>query len=810
MANIHLTDSGLPPRVREIVADLLAFCRLELASRIELSLDQLDIRLYRQADQARDSHTQTVALKARNSLRDRRSAFAEAYFAGLEARLSALRRPGHRRGQTDNPMLPSSQWAIEDRQSAEDSMTIARLRELCMPLESTSSLPLYLLGQRFGVLAAMPAFSADQIVIGPRPLLDLSGEIALHLFSEFMPMVAFYEEFAHHMLGDYAGFVDRANTRLEESNVLRGLAFVPARLPKAARRAGIGILQQGAPGPEPLPLDEDLPEPGMPGAEPVAAEEPSKGFMAMPPARVPMIIQDWMEQPAGAIRTASLPGHAQPQVQAAGPQIMAGTDFRHLQQLLTAHRIAGQPVANAFRPPSSPAQPPALARGDIEALLDAMQVDEPAYEAAQEAGIMGMQAHVLAHAQDLHGPEAGLGREDADAFEILALLYAEVAREVRGGSPVLGLLARLQLPLLRLVLQDRSFFDVPEHPARLLLNAIAESDATIYNDHPVDPYFETIMQRVVSRLESGYRGQSELIVQVNEELQNELQQQVRRAQANERRLVEAANGRERMILAKRTAADTLNSLMRQSPPPERLTSLLRHAWLDALTLAVLRNGEDSNAWHSHIDMTRHILQAVSSGEGGPQPELAGDIEAAMRRVGYHGNEAVAIACHLSRPDCVPAGDDMPDVGELTDRIRNYARFGTEDENRIDDDMDAQDAPPRPDDVPAPVLAASMERLLALPFGTWLDCPQEGRDGLLRRRLSWFSTETGRALMVNRRGQRVTELPLADLARQMATRQAFVVEPQDIRLVDRAMRATAVLLQNSLRVGARGPFSTRTQ
>ena len=64
MSKAQLTESGLPARVREIVADLLVFCRQEIAARIETTLDQLDVHLLRLHDQARDTHIQRRLLRA--------------------------------------------------------------------------------------------------------------------------------------------------------------------------------------------------------------------------------------------------------------------------------------------------------------------------------------------------------------------------------------------------------------------------------------------------------------------------------------------------------------------------------------------------------------------------------------------------------------------------------------------------------------------------------------------------------------------------------------------------------------------------
>ena len=47
-------------------------------------------------------------------------------------------------------------------------------------------------------------------------------------------------------------------------------------------------------------------------------------------------------------------------------------------------------------------------------------------------------------------------------------------------------------PLLRVALQDRAFFVRPQHPARQLLNAVAESGATWLSDDEVDPQLALI------------------------------------------------------------------------------------------------------------------------------------------------------------------------------------------------------------------------------------------------------------------------------------------------------------------------------
>ena len=90
--------------------------------------------------------------------------------------------------------------------------------------------------------------------------------------------------------------------------------------------------------------------------------------------------------------------------------------------------------------------------------------------------------------------------------------------------------------------------------------------------------------------------------------------------------------------------------------------------------------------------------------------------------------------------------------------------------------------------------ALLVRLKTLPFGTWFEIRQEGQKERLRRKLSWFSTLTGRCLFVNQRGVRVEERTLDALAREVVRGTARVVEAQKESLIDRAWNAIVASLR----------------
>src|SRR5690606_6626730 len=89
---------------------------------------------------------------------------------------------------------------------------------------------------------------------------------------------------------------------------------------------------------------------------------------------------------------------------------------------------------------------------------------------------------LLAQARQRRGSHAELSPRDNDTFELLGMLFGNLEEEIRSDAPAASLVKRLQVPLLRVALQDSAFFVRSRHPARQLLNTVAESAAKWLDD----------------------------------------------------------------------------------------------------------------------------------------------------------------------------------------------------------------------------------------------------------------------------------------------------------------------------------------
>ena len=121
--------------------------------------------------------------------------------------------------------------------------------------------------------------------------------------------------------------------------------------------------------------------------------------------------------------------------------------FSLLQQLLSGRRD----LIGKLRPGKEDRSRRELSTNDLLGALDGMPTSAASPTGGQRS-LLDIKQTLLAQSRQMHGKAAQLSREDSDAFELLGMLYSQIEREVRRDTPAVGLLGRLQVPLLRRVI----------------------------------------------------------------------------------------------------------------------------------------------------------------------------------------------------------------------------------------------------------------------------------------------------------------------------------------------------------------------
>ena len=798
-----LATRPLPERVRGLLGGILEYSSDELERALVSTLNEFEQQLFKFAEQARSNMVQTRWLEAQRLVKRTRPDLVPRFLIALEAELACVKDPPGAKSVTGGFRLTRDELTLVENLDMDEATVLS---EIASRAEVRNSLPLYLLGQRFGVLAGKPAFDAENLPIGPQALCRMLRQAAdcLELAGEHRSLL--FRTFERHLMPLYGGFIESVNTYLSRNGVLPNLHYVPVRArpasaPTAKARgtspgggaqadssfASDGVGRGTGPGSD---------SPGGPGGHGGLGGGGASGGSGGGTA------SGGRGGDGSGARGGSSPGVGGAAMGGAGRGLGSGgrdasgeDTFQQMRHLLAGRRqllgklVGGQPASNA---------------GGVQVSTDQVQdvLGELQKKAATTMLVNGkpIQRTVTHLKQDLlaqlrqHTPgnqPPALAEEDGDAIDLVGMLFDHIMKDVRPNSAASTLLAKLQVPLLRVALQDKAFFTRQQHPARQMLNTIAETGAYWLGEDDADQQLVGKMQSVVDRTVREFDGDLGLFNNLLEDLSGHLQTVTRKAEVAEKRHVEAARGKEKLALARERAATVVEGMLKKQNLPRFTHTLLSQAWTDVMALTSLRHGEDSEQWKQHLDTAERLINVAKSAPGATPisnedaQALRGDIQASLNQVGYHDEEAAAIAQRLVEPQANADDDSAASRTELTMRLKARARLGE----------DLQQAKKSKKSTLTPEEQKRLEQIRQLPFGTWFEFSLNQQGEKVRRRLSWFSTVTGHVLFVNHRGQKVGENTLEGLAKAMVQGQVKVVEEEKGTLIDRAWNTVMSALRS---------------
>lgn len=749
-----LASQPLPRHVRHLLKSALKNASVDLERSVGAAITDFEQLVVRELERAsfgaaldRWKLVLTIIERARPDI-------VRNFLANLEAELANLQQPQVVRGQLQTRYQAGDVLALVDDHEIEET---SALTDAATRAELQNSLPLFLLGQRFGVLAGRPAFDAETLPIGPQGLCRSIRHAVERLGLDVDVRLMFYRSFERQVMPHYGALVDVINTDLARSGVLEHLQYVPVRARRTEQKPA------AAAGSEPLPNRTG--NIGSLAARGETRGSADNGETAVGPA-------------------AARPPRGAPPVEDAVAilrELMASR--RQLLGKLHPDRLRGGREATRV-----------VSAADLQEVLRSLQAKANSPMLGHGRNTMRQVAHLK---QDMlamlrrtsHNEEApALAEEHSDAIDVVGMLYDVLMKDVRPGSAASSLLSKLEVPLIRAALQDPAFPTLPEHPARQLLNSVAETGLRWLDEENSDPSLASQLHSIVDRVVHDYQGDSAVFRDVQQELQQHLQTLSRKADAAERRHVEAARGKEKLMLAREHAAECMEALLKDITLPRFTRTMLTQAWADVMALTSLRQGQDSPDWERQLEVGRRLIELAQrpADQVSESPtadlDLQREIEEGLAKVGYQGDDVSAIATRLVHPNSAQL-DDAGSRTELTMRLKARARLG-EDLSIIKERS-------------IPLTSAEqveMERIKEVPVGTWFEFTDTANAEKVRRRLSWLSTVTGDALFVNQRGQKNAEYTLPRLARLVAKGQVRIIEEEKGTVIDRCWEGVMAALR----------------
>ena len=740
-----LSTRQFPRRVRVLLEGIFEIVTGEMDRVLSDTLDGLEQQLFKQAEQSRSNDGQLRCLEALGNVKRGRSDLTPRFIALLESSLASIKEPDART-TTPGPVSFNDLSLVAETDMDETTL----LHEISARSEMRNSLPLFLLSQRFGVLAGSPALDTESLPIGPAMLCKYLRR-ASHCF-ELHPELRqlLFRQFDRHAMADYSRLIEVVNAYLVNQGVLPNLNYLPTRLRPSQRRD---------------------------------SRETTETAPAAPSAPPPSAIRFGSSTPAFT----GWPGDS---IGSAGRAGSSNDIYTNLRDLLHA---AHQPAASGLASATHARHGNVATPSDVQSVLGLLQRRPvtPIFVDGRPTSrsIQNVKQDLLAQLRQLthEDPPPALADEDTDTIELISMLFDQLMKDVRPNSPAANLLQKLQVPLLRVALRDKEFFSQSEHPARQMLDAVAETGAYWAGEDGPDKELMGKVDLLVDRISNEFDGDVGLFISLLGDLSHHTQAVMRKAEVAERRHVEASLGREKLTIAQTHASEIMGEITQIHAVPKFARALLTQAWTDVLALTALRHGENSEQWRKQVEVAKRIAAAAAQGTHPPLEdgsELGQHIEESLKQVGYHAEEAAAISQRLTATDGTE--EDPASRTELAMKLKARARLG--------EGLGHKTA-----QVALPPMSASeqecLERIRALPFGSWLEFVTNQQGDRVRRRLSWFSPISGNCLLINHRGQRAGEYTLDTLARAMVRDQVFVVDRQKGSFIDRAINAVKERLHN---------------
>jgi hypothetical protein len=414
--------------------------------------------------------------------------------------------------------------------------------------------------------------------------------------------------------------------------------------------------------------------------------------------------------------------------------------------------------------------------------------------AALNREVLQLKEQLLTQIGSLRGERTShVANIDEDTIDLVGMLFEFILEDRNLPTVMQVMLTRLQIPYLKASILDRKLFAHRQHPARRLLDGLAEQAKGWSVESDRDHRLYDKVKYIVDQLLHEFDDDMGIFERLLTDLQQFQDVNKRRSEVAEQRVAESTRGREKLEQARRRAArEILDRVGTQTLPP-LLHGVLARAWANHLVLIQLRQGDASPEYRSALrfvdDFIISARPATDAASRQLLEQLLPGIDRSLRiglaNVAFQEHDIERLLAQLHAYYRQQLGQTVDEL-EIVTVEEDAAMLAIPDGIQpIVDETPAADEMP---DVEIVELAPDDPHLLqvqSLQPGTWLEfsLPDES---MARAKLSWISPMSGRYLFVNRRGLKVADYEPQELAKLFSDDQARVLAAN--ALFDRAMSA----------------------
>ena len=344
-------------------------------------------------------------------------------------------------------------------------------------------------------------------------------------------------------------------------------------------------------------------------------------------------------------------------------------------------------------------------------------------------------------------------------IDFIELIFDAIVDDEEISDTVKTLLLRLQIPIIKASMADQEFFIYDDHPARQLLDTIADVGVGI-TEHTDDMYIH--LDKIISSILGEYDLTTETFQAALDNLKTIIEEEETKARTIE-------EDEQQQLLRKHARATVLKALRAITTGktlPESVHPLILKRWPTLMFNHYLSQGKENDEWVSLILTLRHIVESVqpiSSAEH--LAKLISDKEALFKKTEKYLNVSSS-----SKKDVKNVMTVYRDTIQLHIDDANF----TEEEVTVAEETISQAGPVEE----APIEEEQTGDRPKLPSsimpGMWFQVYM-GDDKVPRRcKLSVIIIEDANLMFVNHKGELVTEKSFDEFNDEIANNKSKMI------------------------------------
>jgi hypothetical protein len=355
---------------------------------------------------------------------------------------------------------------------------------------------------------------------------------------------------------------------------------------------------------------------------------------------------------------------------------------------------------------------------------------------------------------------------DVMTMDIVAMLFEVIFNDPDLPAAVRAEIAKLQIPVLKVALLDKSFFSERRHPARRLLDIIAQ--AGLGRGEQDGPRLLEKMRAVVDAVIDGFDSDMHVFAAQVEVLESFLAEEERGSLDKATALVEELARTERQELAFSRVAAEIERRVTRVGMSGLIVDFLERGWSQVLSDVFVGHGDSDARWSAALRLMDELIWSVEPKTCAADrdrlirllPNLLKGLRAELARLGLEDAWSEFFGILFQRHVAALRREAAGATGTLVPPPTNPS------ETRSDlEPPPVSAAASSPSAIAQPPKSLHLKLVEALQVGAWIEF-KTTRGSRNTLRLSWVSEFKGVYFFTNRQGENAMTLAATSLAEHL--------------------------------------------